>query len=149
MVLDHVKNAEIYKSLGKNFETALNWMLRDDVKGLEPGRYDVDGDEVFAMVQTYTTLPTEQAKAEAHIKYADIQYVLSGCERFGYEHIDTTVSSGEAKPDSDVFFYEPTKEFFDLHPGTFAIVWPHDVHMPKCMVDGPSEILKVVMKVRV
>ena len=150
MVLDNIKNIEIYKGLGKNFETAINWILKEDVSNLEPGKYEVDGTEVFAMIQTYETLPLEQTKAEAHIEYADIHYIISGCERFGYEHIDTATPTGEAvAPGVDFVFYGQVKEYFDLHPGAFTIVWPQDIHTPKCMVDGPSEVTKVVMKVKV
>ncbi|NDG71800.1 MAG: DUF386 domain-containing protein, partial [Proteobacteria bacterium] len=45
-----------------------------------PGRYEIDGDRVFALVQKYTTKPVESALYEAHRRYSDIQFIFSGRE---------------------------------------------------------------------
>jgi YhcH/YjgK/YiaL family protein len=44
------------------------------------GRHEIDGDDVFALVQRYTTKPIEERVFESHRKYIDIQYVLQGRE---------------------------------------------------------------------
>jgi len=38
---------------------------------------------------------------------------------------------------------------FSLSEKTFAIIFPNEVHKPGITVDGTSQVLKVVIKVRV
>jgi len=149
MVIDSIDNADIYLSLSPNFKTAFDWMRQTDVTDWEAGRYEVDEDRVIARIQRYITAPAEELKAESHRQYADIQYVVSGGEKIGYDPIESATPTGETIPEADIIFYNPTSHYLNMNAGTFSIFWPQDVHMPRCMRDKPLEVLKVVMKVKV
>ena len=69
MVLDSINHAENYFGLGPHFKTGLSWLIETDITGWEPGKYEIDGDDVFVFVQRYTTLDQGDCKAEAHEKW--------------------------------------------------------------------------------
>ena len=96
------------------------------------GNTPIDGDEVFANVQAYTTLPDADAPFESHEKYFDLQFVVSGEERFGYAPRDLCKPAMAYDADRDLVFYEEPAESgcIILKAGDFAIVPPEDAHAP-------------------
>ena len=79
MILDTLENSARYESLNSRFTKAFAYLRTGD--GTQPlGRFDLDGDHCFALVQTYETKPMEKAKFEAHRKYIDVQFIYSGRE---------------------------------------------------------------------
>ena len=90
MIFDSAKNLDFYKSLGVDgrYEKAVDFLKNTDLESLAPGKYEIDGKNVFANVTEYTTVPWEEAKYEAHHNYTDIQYMISGSETMTYARID-------------------------------------------------------------
>ena len=70
-----------------------------------PGKYEIDGKDVYASVVEYTTIPWEEAKFEAHENYTDIQYMIKGTELMSYAPIDQLTVKTPYNPDKDVIFY--------------------------------------------
>ena len=59
--------------------------LKDvDIAKKEPGRYEIEGDKMFYLVQDVELRTMEESRAEAHHQYADIQIPVSTCERYGF-----------------------------------------------------------------
>ncbi len=73
--------------LAQRLSAGFAYLQNADLAGLEPGRVEIDGDQVFAFVQEYTSKPMEQGRWEAHVKYIDIQYIVSGEEQIGYANV--------------------------------------------------------------
>src|SRR2546423_457006 len=69
-------------------QRALEYLCRFEAH-LKPGRYDLDGERVYALVQQYTTKPVEQSQFEAHRRYIDVQYVHAGRETILWAPIAT------------------------------------------------------------
>lgn len=149
MVFDRLENAAAYYGLGSYFETALHYLAETDFTRMEPGKYDIDGDNVYAFVQKYATVPAEENNAEGHEQYADIQFLASGREKMGYSPIHAAVPTGERIPEADLIFYRPLNQFLNMEPNMFAIFWPQDIHEPKCLWGEPADVLKIVVKVKV
>ena len=153
MILDRLQNAEMYKGLGKEIAAALDYLRRTDFSKLSEGRYDIDGDRVFAMVQRYQTKPTTKLAWEAHRRYIDVQYVAEGCERIGYATLSETTSVEKAyDSENDYVLYKATGDLFTVSAGSFAIFAPQDLHAPCLAVGGPetlAPVCKVVVKCRV
>ena len=84
MLTTNLKLAEKYNYLDTKFKKAFEFLRTADLAALPLGNTPIDGEEVFANVQTYTTLPDADAPFESHEKYFDLQFVVSGEERFGY-----------------------------------------------------------------
>ena len=75
--LDHAAGNDY---LAARFQKAYAFLNRDDLGSLPLGRVDIDGDAVFANVQEYDTVPAEEKQLEAHRRYYDVQFVVSGEE---------------------------------------------------------------------
>lgn len=115
------------------------------------GRHVIDGDLLFVNAATYAPRPLEGARYEAHQAYLDIQYVLEGCEWMHVVHRSAVVPLGGYDAAGDVRFFEqggerPTR--VALAPGTFAVLYPEDAHMPGIISGEGNTVRKLVVKVR-
>ena len=148
MVIDQLKNAHHYYSLGEGIAAALRYLQNTDATKVEPGRYALDGDQLFAMVQQYDTKPKEQGFWEAHRKYIDVQYVAQGLEHMGFAHLNQ-LRPQPYDEEKDFLKLEGEGEFVLMRAGTFVILGPEDAHMPGMAVAAPQPVRKVVVKVRI
>jgi YhcH/YjgK/YiaL family protein len=149
MILDQLKNAKIYLSIGEGISKALQYLGTTDFSNLEPGRYDIDGDNIYAVVSLYNTKPFSATKWEAHKKYIDVQYVVSGKEKMGSTSFDKVIPIEEYNKDNDCTIYKGDGNYIFVEEGSFVIFFPTDVHMPGVSVNIPKEVKKVVIKVKV
>jgi YhcH/YjgK/YiaL family protein len=149
MIIDTLANASCYSNLSEKIAAALDFLQKNDPADMAPGRYDIDGDAVFALVQTYDTQPQSAGKWEAHRRHIDIQYVARGIERIGYANLDRLTVSQPYSEENDFLLLEGQGNFLTVPTGTFAIFAPQDAHMPCIAVDNPQPVIKVVVKVRV
>lgn len=147
MIIDQIRNSGQYACLGAGFAQGLAYLQQTDFSALAAGRYALDGDRLYALVQDYDSRPAAQGRWEAHRLYADIQYVLAGQECIGYA--DTaTLAAQPYDAEKDVLFLDGSGNMLTLKPGMFMILLPQDAHMPCLAVDAPEPVRKVVVKVR-
>lgn len=152
MLTTNLKLAEKYNYLDPKFKKAFEFLRTADLAALTLGNTPIDGDEVFANVQAYTTLPDADAPFESHEKYFDLQFVVSGEERFGYAPRDLCKPAMSYDADRDLVFYEEPAESgcIILKAGDFAIVPPEDAHAPRRQTAaGACAVKKIVVKVKV
>lgn len=147
MILDNIKNASLYYNLSERIQLGLKYLQETDLSKLEPGKYEIDGTNVYAAVSSYETRTMDLVKWEAHKKYIDIQYIIEGTEKMGYSYITEMNSPTEYNEAKDVLFYQGNGDFVTVRSGNFAIFFPEDVHAPNMAVDTPSAVKKVVVKV--
>ncbi len=149
MIFDKVENVKFYKGISSRLDKALELLTAVNFAAMEDGKHEVDGDNLFYMVQRYKTLPLSEGKHEAHKKYIDVQLVVSGSEVIGVEILaDQKV---ETPYTDDAGFYFPSKDMTKLRisAGQFCVLYPQDLHMP-CRTDSAStDVVKVVIKVKV
>ena len=149
MIIDTFENSKYY-GLGDTGKTIFDFLTSLD-KEAEEKRYEIDGDNIFAMVMSYDTRTIDEAAFEAHEKYIDVQAVLDGAEGFQIldkSELEISVPYDEEK---EVEFYKPATGTtqLDLYPGSFVLLFPHDAHMPTLIVGSESQyIKKVVVKVK-
>jgi len=150
MIIDRLSNHTLYP-LGDAWKKAFAFLeaLTPDVA---EGKYEIDNDNIFAIVMCYTTTTPENSLLESHRKYIDIQTVLDGAERFECAHIDDLSIQVPYDTDKDIILYEQKscRAFTsDITPGTFIMLYPHDAHMAALMIeDMPKTIKKVVVKIK-
>jgi YhcH/YjgK/YiaL family protein len=147
VVIDDLQNAAQYHALGVRFEKGLRWLADNDVAAMAPERYDIDGDDVFVMVQEYDSKPKADGFWEAHRQYADIQLVVSGAEHMGYAQT-AALKAGDYDDSRDFLPLDGDGLFIEMRAGTFMILWPQDAHMPGMAIDVSSPVKKAVVKVR-
>ena len=131
-----------YARLGKHFAAAVRFLETADFSALPLGKHEIDGENVFVNVQEYTQQEKEPAY-EAHDRYADIQVVLRGSERFRWG----VGAAGPLQGD----FREVTKVQdaveFTLHENQFVLFLPGEAHAPGLPEKGPAPCRKAVVKV--
>lgn len=150
MIIDSLENAARYTSLGMNFAEAFGYLKNTDFSAMQPGRYVIDGDNVFAMISEYSTRIIGDEKLEAHRTYIDIQYMVSGTELMGYTLHTTQYPSFPYQAEQDYMLYDEKPScFVPVHAGMFTIFFPTDLHMPCIMLSEAATVKKVVMKVHV
>ena len=152
MLTTNLKLAEKYNYLDPKFKKAFAFLRTADLEALPVGVTPIDGEDVFANVQAYTTLPDAEAPFESHEKYFDLQFVVSGEECFGYAPRERCKPAMPYDADRDLVFYEEPKEsgYIILKAGDFAIVPPEDAHAPRRQTAaGSCAVKKLVIKVKV
>ena len=149
-IRDALANVGVYAKLGKNFAKAVEFLQRKDLMRLPNGRYELDGENAFAMVQEAMLKPWGSGRPEVHHEYFDIQVPLSGEEVIGVGRFDPTVQ-GDFDVEKDIGFYDEVPvEPLTLRPGEFVILHPNTcAHAPCCSEDAAgTPIRKIVIKVR-
>lgn len=149
MITDNIKNADLYFGVSARLEKALKYLQQNDFTKMEKGKYEIDGNDVFALVQKYDSKPISEGLWEAHRNFIDVQYVADGAEQMGYAYIDTLKVTKEYDPAGDYSLLEGRGCMMECQSGTFAVFGPEDAHMPCIAIDAPRPIVKVVVKVRV
>jgi YhcH/YjgK/YiaL family protein len=134
--------------LAARLAAGFHFLQTADLAAAAPGRIDIDGDNVFALVQAYNSKPMEQGFWEAHRKYIDIQYVVSGEEKMGYANL-SQLNASEYDAAKDFLPLHGNGSFIRLSAGMFTLFMPADAHMPGMAVDEPSAVKKVVVKIAV
>lgn len=148
MIIDSISNCHNFFSLNTRFSTAFEYVLANDFSKFEPGRYDVDGNEIYVMVSDYTTKSISECKWEAHRKYIDIHLMAKGSEKFGFANIDLMKTTQDYTEEKDFLLLEGEGDFIKLEPESFIITFPQDAHMPGILIDHPCGVKKVVIKVK-
>jgi YhcH/YjgK/YiaL family protein len=149
MIIDLIDNINLYTGLGTRITKALNYIKQTDFVTLENGRYDVEGDDVYATVSRYKTKPIDEGKWEAHKKYIDIQYISSGTELIGYSFLKNMAEVSGYNSENDYQLFEGNGLFIKIEKNTFMILFPSDAHMPGIAIKNPEDVIKVVVKVKV
>jgi YhcH/YjgK/YiaL family protein len=149
MIFDQLKHAQIYFPLGARVQKALEYLLNTDFNLIEPGKYEIDGDEIYAVVSQYDTKPASSGRWEAHKRYLDIQYVVEGKEKIGYSFSNKTIVTQNYDEHKDIMFLKGEGQFLSIETGYFAILFPSDIHMPGIAINISAQVKKVVVKVKV
>ena len=148
MIVDLLSSMTQYGDLLPGLKAGLAYLREHDLESPDPGRADIDGDSVFAIIQDYETRPPEDGKWEAHRRYWDIQYIVQGAEILHYANI-AHLTAGEYVPEKDFLPLEGVGDRITLRAGMVAILSPQDAHMPGMAIDRPMPVRKVVVKVAV
>jgi len=150
MIVDRIENAGLYcgrsERIARGFELLKERQLADKPNG----RYDVDGDSLFYLAQRYTTQPPAERRFESHRKYADIQLILSGREVMGNTPVSGLTVSTPYDEAKDIVFYNTPQSYstVEVSEGMFALFFPGEAHMAACQLGAPTDVHKIVVKVR-
>ncbi|HSL90611.1 MAG TPA: YhcH/YjgK/YiaL family protein [Ignavibacteriaceae bacterium] len=149
MIVDKLSNSTLYYGLSEEINRAFSYLHNTNFNDVPPGKYEIDGDKVFAIVAEYQTEDESEGKPESHKKYIDVQYVVKGSELIGYAPLVNQVISEPYNEENDIIFYKTKCSFLELSKGMFAIFYPDDIHLPGIKVGEKILVKKVVVKVRV
>ena len=148
MILDYLTEADRYASLHPRIAAGFAYLRQANLAKIPDGKHMIVGDDLFAIVARDQGRGRELSPLEAHRRYIDIQYVVSGNESIGYlpqadcQRISTPYDSAR---DIEFYFDRPAT-WLTLPAGMFALFFPHDAHAP---LAAAGAVHKVVVKVAV
>lgn len=147
--LDKKTFAIQYSKSPKLWNKAFTFLREKDLLNLEPGRYEIDGENLYAIVLEYATKDKDDTKFEAHKKYADIQYVIRGKELIGITDLSTTKELIPYDIEKDIGFFTTNKDEYKVATNeNYFIFFPHNSHRPSIKVDENTDVKKIVLKVQ-
>ena len=150
MIVCDLAHSAQYEMLHPMFAKAFAFLRENNFSSMDPGRIELAGTDLYALVQTYQTADPAQKRWETHKHYIDIQYVAEGTEICGWAPAGTLEPEGDYVPDKDIRYYRDSSPSSAVRLGTgfFAILMPEDIHRPGCRADNAQSVRKVVLKVR-
>jgi len=149
MIIDKIENASLYTGISERIECALNYIRYTNFSNLDLGRYDIDGDLIFALVNEYQTNNADDSLLEAHQDYIDVQFMLEGKEHVGFVTLKTQQEIKAYNSEQDFALYKDSYSTNILSKGMFAIFFPDDLHLPGLKIDESELVKKVIVKVKI
>ena len=147
MITDKLENIDIYSdipNIAKDF-------IKNLTSDIELGRVYLS-DDIYVNIESYITKTTTDAQFEAHNKYIDIQILLKGNEFISYTDKSILTVKMPYNEEKDIAFYsQPVNDYphVKLDSSNFVILFPHEAHAPQICDEFPSEVKKVVVKIKV
>jgi len=150
MIAGDLSGKKWYLNIHPKMKEAFDFLEDCFVRGTKPGRYELDGDNLYALVFQYVPQEKEAPRYETHDRYLDIQCMAAGSEFQWYCPRKDLSSPIACSPEKDVSFYSFAGQGSRLHmkAGDFAIYFPEDGHLPG-MADGTTdECMRIVVKIK-
>ncbi|MDO8803400.1 MAG: YhcH/YjgK/YiaL family protein [Elusimicrobiota bacterium] len=152
MIVSDLEHIERQAFVTPGLEKALEFLRRPGAGALPDGKYEIDGERTFAIVQRYETITPAAPNFEAHRKYLDVQFMASGAEVIGWAPLGGMAVTEVYDGGKDVCFgavpaggWTPVR----LEAGQLAVLYPEDAHSPRLAAGAPAPVTKIVVKVSV
>lgn len=132
----------------KQLEVAFRFLERPGLKTLPAGRHEL-GDGAYAMIDKSRSLAPEKVEFEAHRRFIDVHYMISGQVTTGYAPIENLKlhTPYSEKTEAAMYYVPASYTKVKLYAGMFAVFFTGGGHMPNCHLDGAHDLHKVVVKV--
>ncbi len=136
-----------YKGINERIDMAIDFILNLD-PNIEVGRYDLDGDNVFAKVMYADSTSLDDITFEAHRRYLDLQYIVEGSEYMGYAPLAECTTLREYSEEKDCGYYKGDANIIKVNAGSFYLAHPFDAHAPGKGYEK-NTFKKVVVKIKI
>ena len=118
MILDSLRNWAFYCGADSRLKRALEYLAAADLNTLEPGRYEIEGAEIFMKVTEGELKREEEASLEVHDKYIDVQVLIAGeVETMGWGSVGSAVFPGGLSMRKKTFGFLQTGRSFSSGSG--------------------------------
>ena len=116
----------------------------------QEGEYQILEPDIYANLQKAATMDRAQGVFESHRTYIDFHYCLNGGEIIEWAPASKLEIDKPYNPGNDSILYKvpPFATSLKMFPGSFAIFFPEDAHMPKISDGVNKEVKKVVIKIK-
>lgn len=152
MILDKIEFFERYFAVSKDFKIGFDFIKKALKENLPAGKYEIDGERLFAMIQEYETREWKEPFFEGHRKYIDLQFIAEGEERIDVVDIEKAASFKPYDAAIEAEFFAPKGETHvcKLSSGDFAIFFPEDLHQPGLRTGKDAcKMKKIIVKVAI
>ena len=87
MIQASLNDTKRIEGISPLFAKAFEYVKNTDFSKMEDGRHDIEGDNLYANIQTLNGKNIQDASIEIHKKYIDIQIPLLGVEQIGWNRL--------------------------------------------------------------
>lgn len=115
---------------------------------LRPGKYTIDGTNVYATITEAPSKEFAQSAWESHRNYIDLQYVIRGKEKIGVAPVSSASVTKPYDETKDIANYNADGKYYIAAPDEFFLFFPGDAHRPNIKVDGYDIVKKLVIKIK-
>lgn len=154
MIFGNINCNENISSYPKAIQKAINYFKENDLVSMAPGKYELDGDNMILQVLDVETTERCNLRPEVHETYIDVQFLAKGKELIGcYPDMGDNIVDENLLETRDLIFYKNNENaretLLEMQEGSYAVFYPHDVHIPAIIKDESMTIRKIVMKIKV
>lgn len=143
LAIQFFKNRELW-------EKAFNFLKTSDLKKIKTGKYELEGNDMYVIVDEYITKNEENSDFEAHRRYIDIQYIIEGEEKIGISKLENTKEITAYDNFKDIIFLTAKQNDYRIASHErFFVFFPEDAHRPCVKTSDNIRIRKVVVKIRI
>ncbi len=138
--------------LVKPLKKAIEFLKENSLEELEAKTYEIIGDDMFAQVIDFETADRSEIKPESHLKYIDLQYLVTGEEKLGFLTNNNEYNYDEYIKERDLCFYHRSfnnESYTIATPSSINLFFPNDIHMPGIKVNSKMKLRKIVIKISV
>ena len=146
MIIDKIENASLYAGISERIKKALNYIQNTDFIKLETGKYDIDGENIYALVNEYETKDAKESFLEGHRNYIDVQFIIDGAEQIGYAAFANQIVTKKYDPKDDYLLVNEEHSMVSLknsrqghhilrplrHANSYAVSDPETDHSGTC-----------------
>ncbi len=146
--VNKVEFARQYQVNKVYWDKAFNFLQEQNLQTLAAGNHPIDGDNVFVIVTQNPTKDYDSTAWESHIKYIDLQYVISGEEKIAVHPITKLKITKPYDASKDIVNYSGEGNIYTNVPETFFLFFPSDGHRPNITTGGNKADKKIIIKIR-
>ena len=140
------------KHFPEALKRAMSFLKRADFSKIEKGKHPLEGEKMFVIFDEYETKSRDDKKAEMHMKFIDVQFIVSGEESMGFSFDNgNSIAVEKYSPEKDAALYDKVDEenYFAVRKGMYVIFYPGEIHRPGCNLNAESEVRKAIVKINI
>ncbi|MCW3077277.1 MAG: hypothetical protein JWO32_1886 [Bacteroidetes bacterium] len=148
MILDTLENSARYENLNVNFKKGFDYLKTITAANFPEQKKELNGEDLFALFHKGNGNGPENIKLEAHNKYIDIHYIISGEDLMALKNTTLCCDINKAFSEKEdyILYNDIPQNLIKIPENHFMIVYPEDAHAPLL---GTTEIYKIILKVKV
>lgn len=144
------ESRQVLTSLEERCMEAVDFLTKLRGDDLTAGRHDVD-ENFYYNIQEYETKVNPSKHFESHVKYVDVQVLISGEETLQVVDVNRLrVEEPYDEVKERILYYATTEAAsIVLRSGTFVVLYPKDAHRTIAFNGNPGKVKKIVGKVKI
>lgn len=152
MIYDTLDNLGLYQNI-PHLEKILHFINSNDLSKLSLGRHEIDGEQLYASIDSYSTFPESERRFEIHHHHADLQLMISGRELLQVAFPSDLREELPKEGEGDFFFHSIRSHSHSpllLEDRRFVFIPAYHPHRPCLQVaeNTTDSVRKVVFKIR-
>lgn len=136
-------------SLTKELDMCMDFIRHNDMNSLKNGSYIIDGDNVYVNIVEYNTKLASEGQWEAHKKYLDLHYVISGQEIIQVSSLSSMVVLEYVEEEDYVKNSGDAESDVHMKANSLLLLFPEDAHKTAVIIDKSEKVKKAIFKIKI